>query len=278
MIKTLFKATVLVITQLLNAQDSKNVTVTQVTYDHSYKVFKKDSTLKHENMSLLIDGINTSFMEANQYKLDSIYAKNGVKLPSSMEEASLIRPWKETNHPYKIFTSGGSLNYFRSLNKVNYEYEEEISLDWVLVNQSKNILGYDCKKATVSYGGRDWTAWYSLSLPYNAGPYKFTGLPGLILEVVDATGDFQFTAIGLKKIITGEFHQIVPKRTKDLSMITRGKFHTQLKAFDKMSLMERINVGAPGTRIINSAGEDLSDTREYNQRPTEERVYIEIVE
>ena len=266
---------VFVFAQLLSAQDADKKMVTQVTYDHSFKIFEKDSTLRHENMSLLLDGFHTSFMEANQYKLDSVYAKNGVRLPSTMEEATLINPWKDTNNPYKIFTAADELSYFRSLNKVKYEYQEETDLNWQLVNEAKSILGYECKKATVSYGGRNWTAWYALSLPFNAGPYTFKGLPGLILEVVDETGDFQFTAIGIEKIAMSEFHQLEPKRTNDVSIITREKFLKQLKAYDMMSVMERINVGALGTRIINSYGEDLSDRREYNQRPTEIRVYIE---
>lgn len=87
---------ILAATHCLSAQDADKTVVTQVTYDHGFKIFEKDSTLRHENMSLLIDGMQTSFMESNQYKLDSVYAKNGVKLPSTVEEASLIRPWKDT--------------------------------------------------------------------------------------------------------------------------------------------------------------------------------------
>lgn len=72
-------------------------------------------------------------------------------------------------------------------------------LEWTLVEGDTVIAGYECQKATVTFGGRDWTAWYSLqvSLPY--GPYRFGGLPGLIFQISDSKGHYSFTLDGLEK-------------------------------------------------------------------------------
>jgi GLPGLI family protein len=40
------------------------------------------------------------------------------------------------------------------------------------------------KKATVNYAGRDWSAWYNLTYQLH-GPYKFHGLPGLVMMLKD---------------------------------------------------------------------------------------------
>ncbi len=48
---------------------------------------------------------------------------------------------------------------------------------------TKNILGYKCIKATTNFRGSSITAYFSPDLPYSAGPFKFFGLPGLILDV-----------------------------------------------------------------------------------------------
>jgi len=55
---------------------------------------------------------------------------------------------------------------------------------WVIdKNTSKKILEYTCVKATTNFRGSDITAYFAEELPYSAGPYKFYGLPGLILEI-----------------------------------------------------------------------------------------------
>lgn len=43
-------------------------------------------------------------------------------------------------------------------------------------------------KATLSFRGRNWTAWYATDIPLPYGPWKFQGLPGLIMEMEDDTG------------------------------------------------------------------------------------------
>ena len=80
------------------------------------------------------------------------------------------------------------------------QYEEiPPRLDWKLVNETKDVLGYPCRKATVTYRGRYYTAWYTNKLALNDGPYIFKGLPGLILEIEDADQYIHFKAIGIDK-------------------------------------------------------------------------------
>lgn len=79
-----------------------------------------------------------------------------------------------------------------------YEYDEKTpKFNWKLEEGSKEILDYNCNKATVEYGGRTYTAWYTKNIPINSGPYKFEGLPGLILEIYDSNNDFNFEVIAM---------------------------------------------------------------------------------
>lgn len=50
-------------------------------------------------------------------------------------------------------------------------------------NQTKTIAGYKCIKATGIFRGSNITAYFTKELPYSAGPFKFYGLPGLILDI-----------------------------------------------------------------------------------------------
>lgn len=74
-------------------------------------------------------------------------------------------------------------------NKVRYIVKDStISLNWVLnKDDTKKIGGYTCKKATLDWRGRKYTAFYTEEIPLSNGPYKFKGLPGMILEISAGT-------------------------------------------------------------------------------------------
>jgi GLPGLI family protein len=78
----------------------------------------------------------------------------------------------------------------------HWAYEESIpAQQWVLCNESRTINGYECHKATTTYMGRDYTAWFTLDIPLHEGPWKFYGLPGLIIEISDSRNHYLFTCI-----------------------------------------------------------------------------------
>lgn len=73
-------------------------------------------------------------------------------------------------------------------------------LPWQIENETDTILGYVCQKAKLSFRGRDYIAWFAADIPVNDGPWKFMGLPGLILKVEDSMQLFSFTIIGLQQL------------------------------------------------------------------------------
>lgn len=79
-------------------------------------------------------------------------------------------------------------------------YHEPFSeMQWeVVADSTKTILGYECMMARTAYHGRDWTAWFSPEIPVQDGPWKFAGLPGLILMATESQGMHSFTANGIE--------------------------------------------------------------------------------
>ncbi len=80
-------------------------------------------------------------------------------------------------------------------------YEEnKPELNWRIHNNRKVIANYPCQNATVRFRGRNYEAWFTTEIPISVGPYKFGGLPGLILKIQDSNQNYAFRCIGLKKL------------------------------------------------------------------------------
>ena len=95
---------------------------------------------------------------------------------------------------YKNYPDG-VLSIYAFRQKTYLMEEEYAPQEWTMINESKIISGYACKKAICHFRGRDYVAWYSTDINCSEGPWKFHGLPGLILEVYDMEQHYRFTLI-----------------------------------------------------------------------------------
>ncbi|MDR0954854.1 MAG: GLPGLI family protein [Rikenellaceae bacterium] len=82
-----------------------------------------------------------------------------------------------------------------------YLYEETLlPIPWTLSSETKTILSYTCRKATATFRGRSYTAWFTTDIPISSGPWKFGGLPGLILQIEDTQKHYVWECIGLEQL------------------------------------------------------------------------------
>lgn len=67
---------------------------------------------------------------------------------------------------------------------------------WKISNQIKEVAGYQCVRATTEDPIRKQkiTAWFAQEIPVPAGPERYFGLPGVILELDLNEGDVVITA------------------------------------------------------------------------------------
>jgi GLPGLI family protein len=71
-------------------------------------------------------------------------------------------------------------------------------IKWEIINETKNIGEYNCRKATGKFRGRSYTAWFTEDIPIPSGPWKLYGLPGIILEAFDSQMEFYAIAKEIK--------------------------------------------------------------------------------
>jgi len=73
-----------------------------------------------------------------------------------------------------------------------FSYDSKDEMQWKIADEFKNIGNFKVQKAVTKFGGRNWTAWFCNEISFPYGPYKFYGLPGMILEVYDDKKDYIF--------------------------------------------------------------------------------------
>lgn len=130
----------------------------------------------------------------NQMKMAAFTSGNMKDVPSRVVPMYIF---KHKNTEIEVF-DGNIASMFRYTEP--YEAQR-----WEIGDSTKNILGYDCIIALTEYHGRHWTVWFTPDIPIQDGPWKLSGLPGLILEAEETSGQHHFTATGINtstKLIT----------------------------------------------------------------------------
>jgi GLPGLI family protein len=128
--------------------------------------------------------------------------KSGIKegttaiAPNGME----FRVAVQKNPDRVIFKNhkGGYLISQEIITGKNFYVKEPLNqMQWQLTGNTKTILKYKCQEATTTFRGRDYMAYFTTELPFKAAPFKFYGLPGIILQIQTTDQQINIEATGL---------------------------------------------------------------------------------
>ena len=178
-----------------------------VSYTASKVNLRDGSQMPPSNYCLLANAVESKFFSPITEYLDSLQStpEGDAKYKEMTRGAYLggkLDDMPRRDGSYYIFKAmtDGKMRYYDTNGVEKYCYEEEIpQIDWELTDSTKTILGYECQKATGELHGRKWTVWFTPEVPVMNGPWKFSGLPGLILEATDDSGLYNFTATGIQQ-------------------------------------------------------------------------------
>jgi GLPGLI family protein len=194
--------------------------------------FQRDSLdperIGHDDMVLFIGKDISEFLSYNSLVMDNEMKK--IYTPSQFQEyANTIPPMpKFLYYIYKNYPAE-KITYTEYIMPDHFRYEENLKLfDWQLNTDTATIRGYHAQKATTSFGGRNWIAWFAPELPYNDGPYKFNGLPGLIVKVYDTRNHYVFEMTSIEKAQEGT---LITMREKQYIETTKLGFFKAEDAF-----------------------------------------------
>lgn len=89
---------------------------------------------------------------------------------------------------------------FTKLGLYNYKVTDNRQINWQFSPETSVIAGYAVQKAETEMYGRKWTAWFAPKIMIQDGPYKFHGLPGLIVKITDESEDFDYQLFAVKDL------------------------------------------------------------------------------
>ncbi|WP_295993227.1 GLPGLI family protein [uncultured Alistipes sp.] len=107
------------------------------------------------------------------------------------------------------------IHFIPITNDRTLSYEEPIEpMSWEITQRQDTVAGYLCTQAEANFRGRRYRAWFAPDIPLNIGPWKFAGLPGLVLRAEDADGAFVWECVGIETAREPIFDYRIPdKRT-----------------------------------------------------------------
>lgn len=194
----------------------------QITYQLTYNPDTADMqrTLQ-ENFDLLINDSISLFESTNKNILDSIRQEqyhNGNTF-GDYASASAYR----SKFKFTIIKSIDAIIFYEYESDFGPDlmrYDEPNTWNWNIADEEKTIHNLNCQLATVQYGGRTWEAWFCADIPIFDGPYKFGGLPGLIISLSSADKSWNFEVIDMnlnteKNLMFNQFPaRIIAKSSK----------------------------------------------------------------
>lgn len=180
------------------------------------------------------------FNRALYWEMERI-AFESAKDPVERDMKTLERNGRYWDIIYKNYPAG-KLTHNSYFDTTNWSYTEDWEKpEWEVTDESKEILGYECFKATTDYRGRKWTAWFTPDIPVQDGPWKLCGLPGLILEAYDASGGYHFLANGLKTQNIPDVGYLTDREQRGIRKVTRDEFFNKWWKFTHSNFAERMS-------------------------------------
>lgn len=81
-----------------------------------------------------------------------------------MEKAGYKQSLFKKQH-YKDLSKGNVLTYQNILENEYAYFALDIPLEWKVLSEQKEFDGYSVNKATTSFAGRDYEAWFTMEIP-----------------------------------------------------------------------------------------------------------------
>lgn len=194
---------------------------------------KPDSTdqnnIKTEMAFLDATPEKSIFYGEKRLKRDSLLTKMRETRGGSFDRTQMQNLRSNIDFTIEKDFKTGTKTFNSRIGRDQYSYDEDRPMEWKILAETATIGDYKTQKAETQFAGRTWYAWFATDIPIQDGPYKFAGLPGLIVKAEDAKGDYSFDLKETKKIAS----PTVFEQRGNIIKVKRTVFNQQLEKFRK---------------------------------------------
>lgn len=236
----------------LNAQTHRFI------YELQLKMDSTDTDYQKYNMILDIGSKEVKFYGKDLLVADSLNKKFGNMDNRHIDMTGQVVKRKKNTYENENFIN---------IKFEYYSFKTTDQITWNISGETKQVQQYTLQKATAKFGGRNWVAWFSREIPFKEGPFKFSGLPGLVFEIYDTGKNFIYNLIKSQEL-PDTFHtedflesnfgnKAIPINEKQ-----RQKLLTEF--FNDPFSFERTNFNNGSSLHININGKEISTIDELN--------------
>lgn len=193
-------------------------------------------------------------------------------MASGMKSVSVSRSSNGGEIGYEVEKAYPSYTSYLTTRIGNDRYKvlDDRKILWTILPDKMKVGEFSAQQATGSFAGRKWTAWFTNDVPLIDGPYKFSGLPGLIVLVSDETGSHRMELRGIKKMASTSPQELntqgkdIPFTNRKAVEVNRPQYAKLLKQYESdpvQGMREMMN--RPDAKVkVNINGQEYSDPKE----------------
>ncbi|WP_137904188.1 GLPGLI family protein [Chryseobacterium sp. 2VB] len=250
--KSFFTLTALLVIALVQSQTHRFI------YELQYKMDSTEAGYEKVNMILDITPKEVKFYGKDLAIRDSLNKKFGTNFSYTDMTGQVVKR---------------KINSFDNENFINikngyYTFKTTDKINWTIADEIKKVENYTLQKATAKFGGRSWTGWFCKDIPFNEGPFKLRGLPGLIFELSDAKKNFLYTLVKSRELpevsSTSDFLES-SFGNKAIPINDKQKHKLLMEFYNDPFAFERNNISKSNNDLrININGKEIHNVDELN--------------
>ncbi|WFB67781.1 GLPGLI family protein [Chryseobacterium sp. WX] len=250
--KSFFTLTALLVTALVQSQTHRFI------YDLQYKMDSTEAGYEKVNMILDITPKEVKFYGKDLAIRDSLNKKFGTNFSYTDMTGQVVKRKINSFDNENFINIKNGYYTFKTIDKIN----------WTIADEIKKVENYTLQKATTKFGGRSWTAWFCKDIPFNEGPFKLRGLPGLIFELSDAKKNFLYTLVKSRELPevspTSDFLES-SFGNKAIPINEKQKHKLLMEFYNDPFAFERNNISKSNNDLrININGKEIHNVDELN--------------
>lgn len=222
----------------------------------------------------------SKFYSQDVFKSDSLMNAAIMKELAATGNVNIQSNMRKGSFRDVVLKESDGISLLTRIGRTEIKVKEDRKIDWKIQPEKEKIGEFNTQKATTFFAGRKWTAWFTTDIAIQEGPYKFKGLPGLIVKLEDETKSHSFDLKEVKNLTPSEIREIDPK--KNFVFTFREHLEMDRAKFKKFFLENRndpnkairSSMGQSDVKIINTDGSSLNNAEALRLREKQQKERI----